>query len=106
MTHVEQLDVSIKNFNDSSNKAYNQINDSINKFNESSDKYSKKLIELTYAVYVFTIIVVALPIYEKVLQLFKVSPTAEIFWLLVAVVVIAGGMATYYNKIYEKKSLG
>ncbi len=83
--------------------AIEKLDSSINKFNVSSDKYSKKLIELTYAVYVFTILVVALPIYEKSIQLFNVSPVAEIVWLLIGIVVIAESMLIYYNKVWKKE---
>ncbi len=53
---IEQLDVSIKNFNDSSNKAYNQLNDSINKFNASSDNTALAIIALTIVLVVLAYI--------------------------------------------------
>ncbi len=84
-------------------EAVDKLDVSINNFNKSSDKYSKKSIELTYAVYVFTILVVALPIYEKSIQLFNVSPVAEIVWLLIGIVVIAESMLIYYNKVWKKE---
>lgn len=46
-----------------------QLDKSIKKFNESSDKSSNKMIELTWAIYTFTIIVAALPINEKCRQM-------------------------------------
>lgn len=81
-------------------KSIEQLDASIKQFNESSDKSSKKMIELTFAIYIFTIIVVALPIYEKIIQLFKISPFYEIIWLFVSVVFIAAFMSVWFYKIY------
>jgi hypothetical protein len=81
-------------------KAIEQLDASIKKFNESSDISSKKMIELTFAIYIFTIIVVALPIYEKIIQLFKISPIYEIIWLIVGVVFIVAFMWVWFYKIY------
>ncbi len=65
---IEDLNDSIHRFKVSNDKSSKNIEVSINEFSESSDKYSKELIELTQAIYIFTIIVAALPIYEKILH--------------------------------------
>jgi hypothetical protein len=44
--------------------------------------------------------VVALPIYEKIIQLFKISPIYEIIWLIVGVVFIVAFMWVWFYKIY------
>lgn len=82
--------------------AVEQLDDSIKKFNESSDKSSRKMIELTWAIYTFTVIVVALPIFEKVLPLLKLPPVAEIVSLIGSVLLIVIFMSKFY-KVYEKK---
>lgn len=101
---IEQLDASIKNFNDSSNKAYNQLNDSIKKFNESSDKSSEELIDLTKAIIVFTVIVAAIPLIEKINQLYNVnSPLSWIIGYFVMVIIIVAFMMYSLNKLYKKR---
>jgi hypothetical protein len=85
-------------------KALEKLDDSINKFNVSSENASKKMIELTFAIYAFTVIVVALPIYEKSIQFSKVNPPYDIIWLLVYVVSTVAVMLVYFYKFYEKKS--
>ncbi|MDO9098999.1 MAG: hypothetical protein Q7U60_12885, partial [Candidatus Methanoperedens sp.] len=78
-------------------EAVDRLDVSIRRFNESNDKYSKELIYLTRAIYTFTIIVVALPIYEKIIQLFKVSPLAEIVSLSLGVLGIVAFMLLYFH---------
>lgn len=97
---IDNLNESIKNFKDSSDKAYSQLNNSIKKFDESSDKSSKKMILLTYAIYTFTVIVVLLTIIEKILQLFPIDPKYEIVWMIFAVfgTVIAMGVFYYFHE--------
>ncbi len=89
---IMDLNETIEKFNESSNKAYNQLNDSIRQFNESSDKYSKELVDLTRSINVFTIIVVALPIYEKILQ----RNYYEAILLSISVVFIAAFMLIFF----------
>ncbi|CAG0994714.1 hypothetical protein METP2_02840 [Methanosarcinales archaeon] len=78
-------------------EAVDTLDLSIRRFNESSDKYSKEMVYLTWAIYTFTIIVVAIPIYEKFIQLFNVSPIAEIVWLFVGVLGIVALMLLYFQ---------
>lgn len=78
-------------------EAVDTLDNSIKGFNKSSDKYSKELVDLTWAIYTFTIIVAALPIYEKIIQLYNVSPIAEIVWLFVGVLGIAAFMILYFH---------
>lgn len=79
-----------------------RLKTAVEKFNESSDKSSRKMIELTWAIYTFTVIVVALPIFEKVLPLLKLPPVDEIVLLIGSVLLIAIFMYEFY-KVYEKK---
>ncbi len=61
---LQQLDASIKDLNDSSNKAYNQLHGSIKEFNESSHKASKYLAKITLLLFIFTVFLVYLTIIE------------------------------------------
>jgi hypothetical protein len=82
-----------------------RIKNAIEKFNESSDKYSKKIIELTFAVYVFTIIVATTPLIEKILQLRNSNdPLNWILLYLLFLIAIAGTMIIYYKIWYEKRA--
>lgn len=82
-----------------------KIKKAIEQFNESSDNYSKKLIDLTSAIYVFTVIVAAIPLIDKVLQLTNLNnPLFWIFSYFVLIITMVAVMLIFFKKYYGKKS--
>jgi len=85
-------------------EAVDQLDRSINKFSDLSDKSSEELIYLTKAIIVFTIIVAAIPLNEKILQLINInSPLGWIIGYFMCVS-IATLMLYYFDKHYKKRT--
>jgi hypothetical protein len=80
-----------------------RIKNAIEKFNKSSDESSEKIIALTYAIYVFTVIVVAIPIFEKVQQIFPTNPISEISEIFIFIGGIVVIFLLYYRIKFERE---
>ena len=101
---IEKLDTSINKFNESNDESSNKIDVSINKFNNSSEISSKILVELTQAIYTFTLILVAIPLIDKILGLKGLE--GPIYWIIgyIVIVIVVVAVMLICFEFYKKQS--